>query len=113
MRLPLLIWNIPPVFCDVRFQSTTSHTIVILIVFVTATVVVLGPCMLGVFRIKQAIDKERQAMLIDEASLAAVKQSSVDRTATYYQSEVPDIKELTSFRTWFSLFEKRVASSKI
>ena len=108
MRLPLALLTAPIALCDVRFTDSSTHSFVILIVFLASTALVLGPCMLALFWIKQAIDKERATLLIDEGS-NELPQINAKRQGLQYEPKVQDIKELSTFKAWFALFEKRVA----
>jgi hypothetical protein len=108
MHTSLVLLSLPRALCDVRFTDSSSHSFVILIVFLSSTAIVLGPCMLSFIWIKKEIDKERAALLIDESAID-LPQAASSRRVLQYESKVHDIKELSTFKAWFSLFEKRVA----
>ena len=109
MRVPIAVLTLPTALCDVRFSDSSSHSIIILAVFLSTTAIVLVPCLLGLFWIKGAIDKERAAQYIDESAVDLPVTTNA-RAGKQFTAKVPDINELSVFNTWFNLFEKRITS---
>ena len=109
MVLQLSLLALPLAFCNVQFPDTTSHSIVAILSFVLSTVLVLGPCIFGLIRIKRAVDKDRAADLIGDMASdlphLMVKRSQYAKDATDLE-----MTDLPSFKTWFTLFEKRVST---
>lgn len=101
---------LPLALCDVRFPDPSTNTIVILIVFCASASVVLVPCMLGVYLIKRAIDKER-AELLSADSFSQLPNASKNESTHRSYDLIPDMKDQVIFKNWFSLFERRVRSS--
>ena len=107
----LFILYLPKAFCNERYFQSTTSTVLTASVFITTAVVVLGPCMLGLFRIKQTLDREKAADLLEEKP-SLVQHDSMRLADGGLESQTgPQMTELATFKSWFSLFEKRISNT--
>ena len=110
MSIRLCLLSLPIAFSNVQFPDTSTHSIVEILSFVLSTVLVLGPCVLGLIRIKRAVDKDRAADLLGD-QMDQLPHQGAKRSSQYSKDAVDlEMTELPSFKTWFTLFEKRVCT---